>query len=228
LPEVAPSAKAPAGAASTEAPAAAEGEAVTPATGGEIAELAALLRRAGHSGQHVAIVGADRGAGTTLTAIAVARVLSRDARVALVDLAFRSPGLADFAREPGTAGIADLVRGTASYGDIISRDRGSRVHIVPAGRMAEDGAAILASERLSVALDALGRTYDHVLIDAGVAADMGLGALARMGSCAVLVTGRAEAEALAAARERLGTAGFTTVTEFSGMAPGADKEAAAA
>ena len=94
--------------------------------------------------------------------------------------------------------------------------------------MAEDGPAILASERLSVALDALGRTYDHVLIDAGAAADIGLAALARMGSCAVLVTGRAEAEALAAARERLGAAGFTTVTEFSGMAPDADKEAAAA
>jgi polysaccharide biosynthesis transport protein len=229
LPEIAPAAKSPAGAAPTESPPTADGETPgTPTTGGEIAELAALLRRAGHSGQHVAIVGATRGAGTTLTAIAVARVLSREARVALVDLAFRSPGLAEFAREPGTAGIADLVRGTASYGDIISRDRGSRVHIVPAGRMAEDGEAILASERLSVALDALGRTYDHVLIDAGAAADVGLGALARMGSCAVLVSGRAAAETVGAARERLGAAGFTTVTEFSGMLPDADKAAAAA
>ena len=86
------------------------------------------------AGRRVVVVGAQRHIGTTLTALALARELSRHARVVLVDLAFSHPNLAAVAIDPGAPGIADLVRGGASFGAIITRDRDSRVHIVPAGR----------------------------------------------------------------------------------------------
>ena len=64
--------------------------------------------------------------GTTLAALALARELSRHARVVLVDLAFAHPNLAAVAVDPSAPGIADLVRGGASFGAIITRDRDSR------------------------------------------------------------------------------------------------------
>ena len=71
-----------------------------------------------------------------MTAITLARELAKQARVVLVDLALGAPNLSVIAVDPGAPGIADLVRGTASFGEIITRDRYSRVHLVMAGRAA--------------------------------------------------------------------------------------------
>ena len=47
----------------------------------------------------------------------------------------------------------------------------SRVHLVSAGRPGFDR-ALLQSPRLTLAIDALLRVYDHVLLDAGTASDL--------------------------------------------------------
>ncbi|HXW25673.1 MAG TPA: exopolysaccharide transport family protein [Xanthobacteraceae bacterium] len=163
------------------------------------------------TGRRVVVVGVQRHIGTTLTALALARELSRGARVVLVDLAFAHPNLAAVAVDPGAPGIADLVRGGASFGAIITRDRDSRVHIVPAGRGGPDGAAILASDRIGVALDALARTYDHVLVDAGTTSDPLPEPVLRGAPRAVLVAAGVPREAAVAARDRLHVAGFADV-----------------
>jgi len=189
------------------APVAAE----APASASEqaIAELAGAL--AGEAGKRIVVAGAARHIGTTLTALALARELGKHARVVLVDLAFAHPNLAAFAADPAAPGIADLVRGGASFGAIISRDGASRVHVVAAGRAGPDGPAILASERLAVTLDALGRTYDHVVIDAGVLSEHPPEPLLRGAPRAVLVApGMPHAEA-SAARDRLLGVGFADV-----------------
>jgi MinD-like ATPase involved in chromosome partitioning or flagellar assembly len=61
--------------------------------------------------------------------------------------------------------------GEASFSQVITKDRLSRVHLVSAGRPGSDRAA-LQSPRLTLAIDALLRVYDHVLLDAGTAADL--------------------------------------------------------
>jgi len=198
-------------------------------------EIAALAREIGASpeaGRRVVMIGAQRHIGTTLMALALARELSRDARVVLVDLAFAHPNLAAVAIDPGAPGIADLVRGGASFGAIITRDRDSRAHIVPAGRGGPDNAAILASERIGVALDALARTYDHVVIDAGTTADPLPEPLLRGSPRAVLVVASVPHEAALAARDRLNVAGFAEVAMLGaapaeGDAPAAARAAAA-
>jgi uncharacterized protein involved in exopolysaccharide biosynthesis/Mrp family chromosome partitioning ATPase len=177
----------------------------------DVVELARDIGGSAEAGRRVVVVGAQRHIGTTLTALALARELSRHARVVLVDLAFSHPNLAAVAIDPSAPGIADLVRGGASFGAIITRDRDSRVHIVPAGRGGPDNAAILASERIGVALDALARTYDHVVIDAGTTSDPLPEPLLRGASRAVLVVSGVPHEAAVAARDRLHVAGFADV-----------------
>src|SRR4030088_3821931 len=61
--------------------------------------------------------------------------------------------------------------GEASFAQIITKDRLSRVHLVSAGRPGFDR-ALLQSPRLTLAIDALLRVYDHVLLDAGPASDL--------------------------------------------------------
>src|SRR5262249_58629946 len=100
----------------------------------DIVGLARDLAASPEAGRRVVVVGAQRHIGTTLTALALARELAHHTRVVLVDLAFAHPNLAAVAVEPSAPGIADLVRGGASFGAIITRDRDSRAHIVPAGR----------------------------------------------------------------------------------------------
>ena len=152
-----------------------------------VADLAQGVRDAGDVGKRVAVVGAAAGIGTTMTAVALARDLARDKRVVLVDLALDRPKLASITTDPRMPGIADLVRGTASFGQIIARDRHSRVQVVPAGRAGMDAADVIGSERLRIAIDALSRSYDHVIIDASAAPHALDDKIARLAPCAVLV-----------------------------------------
>jgi succinoglycan biosynthesis transport protein ExoP len=198
------------------APEAAEPEGPVPDN--SIAAIAAQLRRAGEAGRRVAVAGAARNVGTTLTAVALARTLAHTSRVVLVDLALGSPNIAAFAIDRAGPGIADLVRGTAAFGQIITRERDSRVHVVPAGRISADSAAILASERLRIAIDALSRTYDHVVIDAGTVTDQ----MPRLAQRAVLVATGVDEEAAAEAGDRLVANGFIDVTIFAGTTPRLD------
>ena len=63
------------------------------------------------------------------------------------------------------------MQGEASFAQIITKDQLSRVHLVSAGRPGFDR-ALLQSPRLTLAIDALLRVYDHVLLDAGTASDL--------------------------------------------------------
>ena len=73
--------------------------------------------------------------------------------------------------DPVAPGIAELMQGAASFSQVITRDRLSRVHLVTAGRPGFDR-SLLQSPRLALAIDALLRVYDHVLLNAGLASDL--------------------------------------------------------
>jgi succinoglycan biosynthesis transport protein ExoP len=190
-----------------------------PAQGISIEDIASALRDAGENGKRVAVIGASPENGATQTAVAVARALAQHARVVMVDLALERPELAAITLDPRAPGIADLVRGTASFGQIITRDRISRVQVVPAGRVGSDAAMVFMSERLNIALDALARTYDHVVIDAGAAPYAPADRIARLASCAVLVAREVSEEAANAMSDHLASAGFSDIAVFNGTAP---------
>ena len=176
-----------------------------------IEALGREIATAGGAGSRIAVVGAARKVGTTVTAITLARSLARTSNVVLVDLALAGPNLSVIACDPLTPGMAELIAGTVSYGNIITRDRHSRLHLVTAGREAGDAPALLASPRLSVAIEALARSYDHLVIDAGALPDMPAEPFAALAAHAVLVASEVDGLATLEAREMLLRAGFTSV-----------------
>ena len=82
------------------------------------------------------MIGSARNVGTTTDGDCARRARSR-ARPAWCWSIWRSssPNVDVISDEPNAPGIADLVRGTASFGDIITRDRFSRLHLVAAGQV---------------------------------------------------------------------------------------------
>jgi uncharacterized protein involved in exopolysaccharide biosynthesis/Mrp family chromosome partitioning ATPase len=184
-----------------------------------IDEIAAALRQSGGGGRSIAVIGGARNVGTTLTAIALARTLARTARVVLVDLAFSSPNIDVISNDPAAPGMAELIRGQASFGDVITRDRGSRAHLVTTGQVGGDAAGMLQSQMLWAAVGALAQSYDYLVLDAGAQSEIGLASVAAAAPYAVLVGGDTPANALTALADQLRSAGFAQVTMLSGPPP---------
>jgi uncharacterized protein involved in exopolysaccharide biosynthesis/Mrp family chromosome partitioning ATPase len=200
------------------APAAAAMPALMPMPVSTVEQIAHTLRQAGDSGRRVTVVGAMRNVGTTYAAISLARALAKEANVVLVDLAFGAPNLSVISTDPNAPGIAELVRGAASFGDIITRDQFSNVHLVATGNVGNDGPALAASPMLATVIEALVRSYNHVVIDVGSAADVAVERFAPLAPRAVLVAADPANPATRAARERLMMAGFADVTLLAGVA----------
>jgi len=186
-----------------------------------IEEFARSLPRAGEAGRRIVLFGSERNVGTTMTAITLARALAKEAtRVVLIDLALGAPNLSVISSDPGAPGIADIVRGAATVSQVITRDRLSRVHLVAAGSGADNISAILSSSRLSIAIEALARAYDHMIVDAGAVSEVGLARFVRLAPKAVLVAADPDNAAARAAQERLREAGFADVTVLVGQPKG--------
>jgi succinoglycan biosynthesis transport protein ExoP len=183
-----------------------------------VEQIARNLRQAGDAGRRVTVVGTMRNVGTTHAAITLARALAKEANVVLVDLAFGAPNLSVISTDPNAPGIAELVRGAASFGDIITCDQYSTVHLVATGNVGNDGAALAASPMLGTVIEALVQSYNHVVIDVGSAADVAVERFSPLARRAVLVTADPANSATRAARERLMMAGFADVMLLTGSA----------
>ncbi|WP_407174794.1 GumC family protein [Bradyrhizobium sp. STM 3562] len=188
---------------------------------GEIEELAQALAGAGEAGRRVTVLGTASGDGITFTALTLARLLARSARVVLVDLAASSPMFHASSVDPVAPGIAELMQGEASFSQIITRDRLSRVHLVSAGRPGFDR-GLLQSPRLMLAIDALSRVYDHVLLDAGLASDLPAELLTANARAVVVPDAAMQADARTLLCEQLKAVGFGSVTMLSKPAEPSD------
>jgi tyrosine-protein kinase Etk/Wzc len=195
--------------------------AATPLATSSVEQIVQRLHQSGDAGRRVAVVGAMRNAGATFAAISLARMLANDGNVVLVDMAFASPNLSVISSDPKAAGIAELVRGTASFGDIVTRDHYSSVHVVAAGEVGGDGPMLAASPMLATMIEALARSYDHIVIDVGSAADAMVERFVSLSPRAVLVAADPANPATRAARERLLAAGFADVMVLVGGAQAA-------
>ncbi len=197
------------------------GLAAAPMAVSTIEQVAYNLRQAGEAGRRVMVLGTTRNVGTTYAAITLARTLARDGNTILVDLAFGAPNLSVISMDPAAPGIAELVRGAASFGDIITRDQHSRLHLVATGNVGSDGLALAASPMLTTVIEALVRSYDYVVIDVGSAADIPIERFAPLAQRAVLISADPANPATRAVRERLAMAGIADVTLVAGVAQAA-------
>jgi tyrosine-protein kinase Etk/Wzc len=175
------------------------------------------MHNASDSGR-IAVIGIVRNVGTTYAAITLSRALAQNANVVLVDVAFSAPNLSVVSTDPSAPGIAELTRGKASFGDIITRDQYSRVHLVAAGEVGNDVVALSSSPMLATVIEALGRSYEYVVIDAGSAGDVSPDRLAPLATRAMLVAADPSSSVTKAVRERLLKAGFREVAVIAGGA----------
>ncbi len=147
---------------------------VDPAPAADLAEIDHLandLRAAGEAAHRITVMGTGQNESIMLAALALARLLTNSAKVVLVDLSPSSSALTATSVDPAAPGLADLMLGETSFGQVITRDRLSPLHLVGAGRSDADR-SLLQSPRLAIALDALLGVYDHVLLVAGTATDL--------------------------------------------------------
>jgi len=187
----------------------------------EIEQLAEHLRGAGEAARKVTILGTASSESITLTALTLARLIARDARVVVVDLSASSPTISAVSVDPSAPGLAELMLGEASFSQVITKDRLSRVHLVSAGRPGSDR-ALLQSPRLTLAIDALLRVYDHVLLDAGTASDLPAELLTAQARAVVVPDASMTGDARTLTCDQLRAVGFTEVTMLSKPAQPSD------
>lgn len=180
----------------------------------EIERLADMLRHGGDSARKITVIGAHQDEGVTLTALTLARLLSRGSKVVLVDLAMESPTLAAVSSDPSAPGLTELMQGAASFGEIITKDRLSGVHIVGAGRNAAQR-ELLQLPRINLAIDALSRAYDHVVLDAGTASDLPASVIAAQSHAVIIPDPAITATAREVMKSQLRASGFAGVTILS-------------
>jgi uncharacterized protein involved in exopolysaccharide biosynthesis len=180
----------------------------------EIEQLADRLRAAGAAARKVTVLGTAAGDSITLTALTLARHLAREARVVVVDLAASSLTIFAVSVDPTAPGLAELMQGEASFAQIITKDRLSRLQLVSAGRPGFDR-SLLQSPRVTLAIDALLRVYDHVLLDAGSAADLPAELLTANARAVVVPDAGMPADARTTMCEELRAVGFSEVTMLS-------------
>ena len=108
-----------------------------------------------------------RGLDTTRIALKLARGLAEHARVVLVGFGSGDTEIRAASSEPTASGLAELAGGAATFGDIITKDRLSPLHLILSGHTPTDRLALLSSPGMATSFEALARSYDHIIVDGG-------------------------------------------------------------
>lgn len=193
--------------------------------GAAVSDVAESLHRAGAA--RIAVLGVVAGAKTGETAIKLARSLAGDGHVLLAGIEPKNSPIAAVSSDPAASGLAELTAGSASFRDIIDKDTQSSVHVISPGRATVDRMTLLSSPRLAPSFDSLARTYDYIVVDAGIAEGADLEAIGELAPQAVLLTDAAADEAVDATRQRLLAAEFEEVTELDRAGQSTSRAAAA-
>jgi succinoglycan biosynthesis transport protein ExoP len=178
--------------------------------------------------RRIALFGAAPGMDTSWTALKFARALAVHARVILVGLGTADAAIRATSSDPSASGLAELAGKTASFRDVITKDKQSSLHLISSGQTPTDRDEILVAPSMAANFAALARGYDRVIIAAGAIGGPELEAIAAVAPRAILAAGTLTEAGTAAARERLLNAGFAEVTVLGATAAYDAAETAAA
>ena len=184
-----------------------------------IGDVVQRLRTNASLGRGVAVAGATPSIVTTPGSLALARALAADAKVVLVSLVPGDAGVEALGLPGDTAGIVEVVRGAASFGQVIRRDNTSRAHLVAFGWPELGIDTILNSRRFQTMIGALSKAYDHVILDGGDLRNGGL-RLSAIAPRGVLVAAPDAQEDTTAAVGLMSGAGFADVVVMAPVAAG--------
>lgn len=149
-------------------------------------------------GKVILVYGLEQDARTGLSAVRFARRLAEDGASIIIDLvgqgfAGKAGGnLYSRMLAHGALGLNAWLDRVASFGDIIHRDSRTRLHVVPAGEpLSHRIAGTTTREELTTMIEALRRSYSHVLVDGGAIGGAGE-FFAGMADAIVLLSRRGE------------------------------------
>ena len=178
--------------------------------------------------RRIAVFGAAQGMDTSWTALKFARALTAHARVILVGLGSADAAIRATSNDPSASGLAELADRTASFRDIITKDKQSSLHLISSGHMPTDRSEVLVVPSMATSFDALARGYDRVVIAAGAIVGPDLEEIAAIAPHALLVAGTLTEVGIASAYERLLSAGFVEITVLGGATAANDAATTAA
>jgi uncharacterized protein involved in exopolysaccharide biosynthesis len=190
-------------------------------------DVTATLQYDGGTDRPVAVFGAAQGMDTSWTALKIARALAANSRVVLVGLGSADSAIRATSTEPAASGLAELAARTASFRDIITKDRQSSLHLISSGQQPTARSENLVAPNMATSFEALARGYDRVIIAAGAIFGPDVEAIGALAPHAILVAGTLTDAGTASARERLFDAGFADVTVVGGADDAAETAAAA-
>lgn len=117
-----------------------------------------------HAATTIALVPAHLGVDGHAEALRIARdLVAAGTRTLLIEFEPPRHPPADWFSD-ATLGLADLASGAAGFGDIIHRDPRSSLHVVPFGDPTIPAAEVIGDQRTALALTALARQYDRVIL----------------------------------------------------------------
>ena len=125
-------------------------------------------------GKVILVYGLEQDARTGLSAVRFARRLAEDGASIIIDLVGQgftgkaAGNLYSRMLGHGALGLNAWLDRVASFGDIIHRDSRTRLHVVPAGEpLSHRIVGATTREELTTMIEALRRSYSHVLVDGG-------------------------------------------------------------
>jgi uncharacterized protein involved in exopolysaccharide biosynthesis len=183
----------------------------------ELENVAQGLLSTDMNARKVTVLGTGRDDAISATALTLARKMAKTARVVLVDLSHGALSVRAASIDPDAPGLTELIRGEATFGQIVTRDGRTGLHLVAGGHVGADR-ALLQSPRVTMMLDALFRVYDHVVLDAGNASDLPAGLLTSEARAVVVPDVSLSPDARKRFIEQLRTLGFAEVTILTGAA----------
>lgn len=130
----------------------------------EISDLATKIIAEGAGASRILIAGIG-GSKASLAALTLARAISHKRHCVLMDISSNNDELFAISSDQAAPGLENLVTGNATFSRIITRDTLSPLHFVLSGRGHVDP-AMLQSPRLVMAMDALARVYDNLVLNA--------------------------------------------------------------
>ena len=166
----------------------------------------------------------DEGKTSVAVQLAVSLAKATDHLTLLVDADLRSPGIHNVFDVPLEPGLADVLAGKIAVEKAIVPIAGSRLHVLPAGKLRGSPHRLLASGELQCVLAGIPAEYEHVIIDTPpVLAASEAQVLARSADGAIVCAMRdvSRAEQVRKASERLLSSGAYLVgAVFNGVPTG--------
>lgn len=110
------------------------------------------------------------GEGKSTVAMNLTDSLSELHKVLLIDADMRRPTIAaTWGLDKNTSGLSEFVSQTAKISECVHQINGSNIYVMPSGVVPPNPLELLSSKHFSDALDALGKSFDHIIIDSAPA-----------------------------------------------------------